>query len=240
MIVLIAGDLRLRSLGVLTAVCLLLAGLGSWTRAPDPSLALQSSSGAVDVWILDNGFHTDLAVPRAVLEAGDDPLARAVRALPSGDWILIGWGDARFYVETSPIPDRLPDGVRAFFAPGNASVVMLDPSAADPATAYAPGVALRVRLSERGFRSLERRLEASLRVADGELVRGPPSQVGDGRFYESVETFWIGHLCNHWTGELLHAGGLPLRPVRSIVSSEIVRMAERSRTAQQVGPTGRE
>jgi hypothetical protein len=221
-------------------VCLVLAGLGSWTRAPDPALAAQGSNGAVDVWILDNGFHTDLALPRARVEAGDDPLARAVRALPPGDWILIGWGDALFYVETAPISGRLADGVRAFFRPGNASVVMLDPSGADPETDYEPGVAHRVQLSERGLRALERRLEASLRVADGDLVRGPASQVGDGRFFESVETFWIGHLCNHWTGELLHAGGLPLRPVRSIVSSEIVRMAQRSHAAQEVGATGRE
>ena len=95
MIPLFAGDLRLRSLGVLTAVCLALAGLGSWTRAPDPALAPQDATDAVDVWILDNGFHTDLALPRDRLEAGDDLLARAVRALPSGDWILVGWGDAR-------------------------------------------------------------------------------------------------------------------------------------------------
>lgn len=240
MISLFAGDLRLRSLGVLTAVCLVLAGLASWTRAPDPALAPQGATDAVDVWILDNGFHTDLALPRTRLEAGEDPMARAVRALPPGEWILVGWGDARFYVETAPISERLPDGARAFFRPGNASVVMLDPSGADPETGYAPGVAHRVRLSQAGLRALERRLETSLRVRDGDLVRGPRSQVGDGRFFESVETFWIGHLCNHWTGELLHAGGLPLRPVRSIVSSEIVRMAERSRATQEAGPIGRE
>jgi hypothetical protein len=238
---LMLGGLRLRRAALVTALALTLAGFGAWTRAPDPALLATDRAPTVDVWILDNGFHTDLALPRALLEADDDPLARAVRDLPPGDWILVGWGDARFYVETSPISGRLLNGARAFLAPGNASVVMLDPSLADPETAYRPGVAHRIRLSEPGYRALERRLEASLRVEDGRLVPGPTSQIGDGRFFESVETFWIGHLCNHWTGELLHAGGLPLRAVRSIVSAEIVGMARRSQVATQAaGPTGEE
>ena len=233
--------LGLRRAALATALALTLAGLGGWTRAPDPALTTSAQAPTVDIWVIDNGFHTDLALPRALLEADDDALARAVRGLPPGDWILVGWGDARFYVETSPIPERLPDGARAFLAPGNPSVVMLDPSPVDPEAAYRPGAAHRVRLSEQGFRALKRRLEASLRVEDGRLVPGPPSQIGDGRFFASVETFWIGHLCNHWTGELLHAGGLPLRPVRSIVSAEIVGMARRSQVAAQAaGPTGEE
>lgn len=238
---LMLGGLGLRRAALGTALALTLAGLGGWTRAPDPALRPTDGTPTVEVWILDNGFHTDLALPRRLLEADDDALARAVRGLPPGDWILVGWGDARFYVETSPIPWRLPDGARAFLAPGNASVVMLDPSPADPGTAYRPGAAHRVRLSEPGYRALERRLEASLRVEDGRLVPGPPAQVGDGRFFESVETFWVGHLCNHWTGELLHAGGLPLRPVRSMVSAEIVRMARRSQVmTREAGATGEE
>ena len=241
MIALTLDGLRLRSVAALSALALTLAGLGGWARAPDPSLAASAQAPTIDIWVVDNGFHTDLALRRALLEADDDALGRAVRALPPGDWVLVGWGDARFYVETSPFHERLPDGARALLAPGNASVVMLDPSTADPATAHAPGVAHRVRLSRRGFHALERRLEASLRIRNGGLIPGPPSQVGDGRFFESVETFWIGHLCNHWTGELLHAGGLPLRPVRSIVSSEIVRMARRSQTTNEgAGSTGRE
>ncbi|MBU3969612.1 MAG: DUF2459 domain-containing protein, partial [Alphaproteobacteria bacterium] len=109
---------RLAAAAVFGAV----AAFWTWTTPADPALwPTAPGEAGVEVQMLDNGFHTDLAVPRAALEARTGPLAEAVRSLPPGDWILIGWGDARFYVDQSPIGDRLPDGARAFFRSGNAS-----------------------------------------------------------------------------------------------------------------------
>ena len=111
------------------------AALLTWTR---PGASIPSITDApVTVYLLDNGFHTDLAVPRAALERRGGPLGQAVADLAPGDWILIGWGDAAFYVDQSPISDRLPDGARAFFRPGNPSVVMLDPESLDPRDRHA-------------------------------------------------------------------------------------------------------
>jgi Protein of unknown function (DUF2459) len=130
----------------------LLAGVWTAQRPGDPALfPAASSETAIVVHLLDNGFHTDLAVPRAALAAGDDALARAVRALPPGDWVRIGWGDSVFYVEQGAISGRLPDGARAFFKPGgNPSVLMLDPDPTDPALFAEPGRAT-LRLSPQGF-----------------------------------------------------------------------------------------
>src|SRR5690606_34200375 len=75
------------------------AALWTWTAPGDPALwPARAGEPGVEVHLLDNGFHTDLALPRAALEARTGPLAEAARALPPGDWILIGWGDAKFYV----------------------------------------------------------------------------------------------------------------------------------------------
>ena len=68
-------------------------------------------------------------------------MAEASRSLGRGDWILIGWGDATFFVDQSPMETRLLDGLRAFFWPGNASVVMLDPEPGDPTRRFAAGSA---------------------------------------------------------------------------------------------------
>ena len=43
------------------------------------------------------------------------------------------------------------------------------------------------------------------------------------RFFASRETFSILHLCNHWTAGVLNAGGVTIRPARSIFSSEVMR-----------------
>ena len=203
--------------------------LWTWTAPGDPARwrAAPNAPG-VELHLLDNGFHTDLAVPRRALEMRDGPLAEAVRGLPAGDWILIGWGDAKFYVDQSPMESRLPDGARAFFRPGNPSVIMLDPAQRDPRALFAEDGRRTFRLSPAGFDAMAAQVEASLDLSEG----GPriaAARVGDdARFFASRETFSIAHLCNHWTAGVLNAAGLPVRPFRSIVSSELMAAIDRA------------
>jgi uncharacterized protein (TIGR02117 family) len=208
----------------------LIAALWTLTRPGDPALypATPGEAG-VTVYLLDNGFHTDLAVPRAALMEGGGALAEATASLAPGDWVLVGWGDATFYVDQSPISGRLVDGARAFFRPGNASVVMLDPEARDPARRFRAEDRQALRLSSAGMAALRERVEASLMTdATGRPVLAAARAGDDARFFQSRETFWIGHLCNHWTAELLSAAGLPVRPYRSLTSGEVMRTADRA------------
>ena len=205
------------------------AALWTWTAPGDPALWPASATDAgVEVQVLDNGFHTDLAVPRAALEARTGPLADAVRGLPPGDWVLIGWGDARFYVDQSPIGDRLPDGARAFFRPGNASVIMLDPAQRDPSDLVAADRRRDLRLSAAGFEAMAAHIEASLDLDHGRARIAAARAGDDARFFASHEHFWIGRLCNHWSAGVLNAAGLPARPLRSVTSSEVMATVERA------------
>lgn len=207
-----------------------LLALWTWTAPGDPALWPAPTGGdGIEVSLLDNGFHTDLAVPRAALEARGGPLAEAVRGLPPGDWILVGWGDAKFYVDQSPIHHRLPDGARAFFRPGNPSVVMLDPAQRDPRETYAEEGRHDFHLSRAGFEALAARLEGSLDLSSGRARIAAARQGDDARFFASREHFWIGRLCNHWTAGLLNAAGLEVRPFRSITSSEVMATVERAK-----------
>ena len=214
---------------LLAALIGAVAALLTWTKPGDAT-----PTGAPDtvvVQVLDNGFHTDLAVPREALVRRGGPLARAVAGLAPGDWILIGWGDARFYVDRSPIADRLPDGARAFLRPGNPSVVMLDPVTADPRISYGEDSAA-LTLTQAQFDRLAARVEASLDLSNGAPRIATARPGDDARFFVSRETFSILHLCNHWTASVLNAGGVPVRPVQSITSAEVmrsVRAAERER-----------
>lgn len=203
--------------------------LWTWTAPGDAALWPASATDAgIEVHVLDNGFHTDLAVPRAALEARTGPLAEAVRGLPPGDWILIGWGDAKFYVDQSPITDRLPDGARAFFRPGNASVIMLDPARRDPRDLVAAERRRSLGLSPAGFEAMADHIEASLALEDGRARIAAARAGDDARFFASREHFWVGRLCNHWSAGVLNAAGLPVRPFRSITSSEVMATVERA------------
>ncbi len=205
------------------------AALWTWTAPGDPGLwrAAPGEPG-VELHLLDNGFHTDLAVPRAALEARGGPLAEAVRGLAPGDWILIGWGDAKFYVDQSPMESRLPDGARAFFRPGNPSVIMLDPAQRDPQAMFAEDGRRAFRLTPAGFEAVAAHIEASLDLSGGGPRVAAVREGDDARFFASRETFSIAHLCNHWTAGVLNAGGLPVRPFRSIVSSELMAAIDRA------------
>ena len=205
------------------------AALWTWTAPGAPAVWPGAATGSgVEVHVLDNGFHTDLAVPRALLEARTGPLAKAVRDLPPGDWVLIGWGDARFYVDQSPITDRLPDGARAFFRPGNASVIMLDPAQRDPRDLVAAERRRSLRLSAAGFAAMVDHIEASLELEDGRARIATARAGDDARFFASHEHFWIGRLCNHWSAGVLNAAGLPVRPLRSITSAEVMATIDRA------------
>ena len=204
------------------------AALMTWTRAaPD-----HPGPEVVPVRLIDNGFHTDLAVPRAALIARGGPLAEAAAMLEAGDWVLIGWGDARFYVQTTPIHTRLPDGARAFFARGNPSVVMLFPVSGDPALRAPEGQSRSWSISPAAFDAMAGRVERSLDLSSGAprigAVRTDPGDYGSAaRFFASNEAFWIGHLCNHWTSQVLNAGGVDVRPFRSVVAAEVVAGVDR-------------
>ena len=218
---------------ILVALLGLAAGLWTWTRPGDPALyPAASGQPVVEGWILDNGFHTDLALPRSAFAETPGPLSEAVRSLGPGEWILIGWGDAKFYVDQSPITDRLPDGARAFFSPGNPSVVMLDPEQADPRTWIAEDGRQPLRLSPVAFTALARRVEASLELSTGSARVAAARPGDDARFFASHETFSILHLCNHWTAAVLSAAGVPIQPLRAITSTGVMVDAARANRPQ--------
>jgi hypothetical protein len=213
---------------VLAAALGVIAALWTWTLPGDPARFPVTGSGAVEIHILNNGFHTDLAVPRARLEAGGGPLAQASRTLGPGDWVLIGWGDAKFFVDESPMEGRLLDGARAFFRPGNPSVVMLDPEAGDPGRRFPPDRRRTVRLSQARFDALRARIETSLALEDGR-PRLTTARPGAGaRFFASRETFWIGYICNSWMARVLNAGGVPVRPMRAVTAGEVIASLDRA------------
>lgn len=206
----------------------LITALWTWTLPGYPSRFPTMEPGDVEVHVLNNGFHTDLAVPRARLEAGGGPLAQASRSLGAGDWVLIGWGDARFFVDESPMEGRLVDGARAFFMPGNASVVMLDPEAGDPSRRFSADSRRTLRLSRAGFDAMRARIEASLELEDGGPRLSTARPGAGARFFAGHEKFWVGYLCNNWTARVLNAAGLPVRPMRAVTAGEVIASLDRA------------
>lgn len=186
----------------------------------DPRL-FPSTPGAapVSVYLIGNGYHTSLVVPTARLLAHSGPSAQAAAlASAHAPFTEIGWGDAKFYVETGLSPRRALDGLRAFFAPNNPSAVMLAPLRAAPDQLWSTGV-VRLELSDAGFERMAASLDHSFALKGGALQG---FAAPDGWFFKSVEHFSIVHLCNHWAAERLNAAGVPVRPVLDTLPAGLV------------------
>ncbi len=223
----------------LALVVLAAAVTGLYRRDGDPALYPPPPGEGIQIHILDNGFHTDLVLPRDAVEAGRGPLAAAVRRLPPGERVYIGWGDARFFVEEGPVSGRWTDGLRALVARDNPSVVRLYAGGLPTASAQAPVQGLW--LSRAGLQGLVARVDRSLATDAGGAPVLVQVRASDGAwFFASREAFWIGHLCNHWTIEALSAAGITVWPWRPMTSGEVLRTVRRAKARAAALDLGRQ
>jgi hypothetical protein len=199
------------------ALLLALAGLLLIHRDQDSGLYPPLEGDSVTVWVADNGFHSDLVLPTERLRARGGPMAEALKAMPPTPFVAIGWGDAKFFTDSSPAQGRILDGLRALFAPGNPSVVRIDPLNRPPAEAYRETV-LELQLSRAGFERLVRHLDRSFTLTL-EPVAPLPKAPFDSRYFRSREQFSVLHDCNDWTAQMISAAGAPTRPAVDALSA---------------------
>ena len=207
------APLRVRwgSVCAVVAVFILLLTLAT-AKGGDPARYPAPRGLGVTVYLIDNGWHSDIAVPTAAIEARGDALAIAARQTSDAPWTLIGWGDAGFYEASSPALSRIPDGLAALLG-GRPTVVHLEGVFAAPDRTWGRGVR-PITLSRAGLAALLARADRSLAPGPGGApIMAPIRRVPDEAFFTSNERFSVIHLCNHWTADLLHAAGLPVTPV---------------------------
>jgi len=197
----------------------LLGALAAWVavtaHGPDRRLFPGPPGAAwTTIYLIDNGFHTDLALPAASLLAHRGPASLAAAETTHQPWLAIGWGDERFYSQSGFTSARVLDALRALFLPGNPSVVRIEGLPRPPDQIYVASAVQPILVTDAGLERLEARIDRSLALGpDGRPLRGPTSDASDAAFFRSVEHFSLAHLCNHWIAELLHSAGLPTTPV---------------------------
>jgi len=202
---------RRRGRWALAAALLLVLIVLATARGGDPALYPAKAGDTVPVFLLENGFHTDVLLPQAAIQAHGGPLAAAATLTSADPWMMVGWGDARFYEATSPWQDRILDGLAALFG-GRPTVVHLEGVWGSPDRVWASGVH-RIVLSREGLAALMSRADRSFAIgADGKPEASPAPHLGGEAFFQSGEAFSLFHLCNHWAAELLNAAGVPDTP----------------------------
>ena len=211
-------------LGIFVFATMLTARPGNPALWPPPA-----GSATVRVYLVSNGYHAGLALPRPALgelagARGHAALNAVTQRFSSYPWLEFGWGEREFYRSVPTIAHlTIPLALRALFAPGNSSAVHVVGLGADPAQVFPSADRVAIEISARGFEQLALRLDQAFVAPDaGVLADLGPGLYGPSLFYPANGTFSILKLCNHWIADLLDAAGLPTTPVLATVPAGLM------------------
>lgn len=223
--------MRGRRLTAAGAACLGLLVLATLlgVRWGDPSLYPAKTEPGIPVFLVSNGYHSGLILPRPDLARmagrGDAAAVLSVATrFAHYDWIEAGWGEDRFY---RAVPNAASMdwslAVRALFKPGNLSVLHVVGIEGDPRGPFRGADLVALHLSEAGFLRLVSLLDASFARDAGGLPQDlGPGLYGPSLFYRATGAFWLANLCNHWTARLLDAAGVPVAPLLATLPRGLV------------------
>ena len=186
-------------LAYLLAACV----LGNIVREPQ-----RHGAQAITIYLLDNGVHTDLALPLAndtfdwtgVINPND---ARDLRFFPT--YVAFGWGDRAFYLETPQWRDlKLTTAWNAISGQG---ATVIHATYLPPLRASANSIAITVSREE--YQALAASIRASFQQDDDGRARTIDRAYGDNdAFYAARGSYSLFATCNSWTNRQLKAAGL--------------------------------
>ncbi|WP_114781752.1 TIGR02117 family protein [Botryobacter ruber] len=169
----------------------------------------QTDTSDVQIFVTDNGVHTDIVVPvrTALLDWRTRlPLDQYADADSSYTHVGFGWGDRRFYMKTPEWKDLRPGVfVTALFWPTRSAMhVHYVPRPLTVNKYQRP-----VQLSQEQYRQLVAFLQQSFQQQDGEFILIPGAGYsGEDNFYEAHGRFYILRNCNNWTNRGLKEAGV--------------------------------
>jgi uncharacterized protein (TIGR02117 family) len=159
------------------------------------------------VYIITNGYHSGLILP--VSAEGEDlsllirPTDLSNRKL-AGNWLLFGWGDRDFYLNTPTLADiKFSTAIHALAGSGQTLVHVDHLQSPDDVVDPRP-----IRLDAAAYQKLTRFIRASLAIdANGYPVVIAGYNESDV-FYEARGRYNLLHSCNNWTSDALAAAGV--------------------------------
>lgn len=200
----------------------LLGGLAGCAVLP---IAGRVPDGAAVIYIIDQGWHTDIGIP---IEELKGPVARLVRRFPGVRVVVFGFGQREYYMAAHPDSGDM----LAALLPGT-SVLLLTALRLPPAEVFPGRPIVILHLPDAGLDRIVNRLwEEMEKAPDGSAISLAQGPTTDSVFYASNETYDAFHTCNTWAAILLRDGGLPINP-HVVFSEQVMRQAAWLASQQQ-------
>jgi uncharacterized protein (TIGR02117 family) len=183
--------------------------------APPPPLNRLEATRTV--YVVENGWHTDIVLARADLPP--NRLAEAAD-FPEATFLEFGWGNRDYYPAPHP---SFTMALKAALTPTPAvlQVVGLHQPLQQ---SYSEVQVLSVVLTAAGFDRMTAGIDADFeRPFGGRAPAIGPGLYPDSRFYRARGHFHLFNNCNTWVAKKLAAAGLPLSPDGVITAVDLMR-----------------
>lgn len=180
-----------------------------------------SDEDQITLYLVKQRWHTGLVIETAIV---DTAIWNDIKDFKHPKYIDVGWGDAAFYQH----PDfDLELAVEALF--------FLTPSALRiegfnfPIREYLEmcDVALKLKVSEEGFRKICRFIQSTYYHDDGGNFEILSSRfAGNVKFYRANGNYHVFNTCNTWMAECLAKGGVKIH-TQIILAEQLFKEAEK-------------
>ncbi len=206
-------------------LCVLLASafLAGVCLAPQPARAAPDAAAPapsdekVTIYVTSGPIHSDIIIPRSAFAHAPPMMRKVVDNAKGGPWIIFGWGPYWFGRETRGGPFHAQPilGINAVVTTlipqlsTRLRVAALDQPGPAPLEFEGTMFLLAVPMSADGLQKSIERIAATIETThDGSPVLGEQGGVAPGvTMYRSREIYHAVHNCNHWSSEVLAAGG---------------------------------
>ncbi|MEQ8602939.1 MAG: DUF2459 domain-containing protein [Marivibrio sp.] len=203
-----------RSLVLLLAGWLAACGAGQAPAPPPPA-----DAGPKDrtIWVVSNGWHTEIALDRVDLKASR-AAPPEIEDLPEARYLSFSWGDRAYFKERN---QSLGAVIEAAITPTPAvlHLVGLD---GPPPEAYAHLAVYELSITEAGLERLVAAMSAAF-TRDGEARAQPvaPGLMTRSFFYDARGEFHLFNTCNTWTARMLRTAGVDISPAGVMTASHV-------------------
>lgn len=191
--------------------------------------------GGIPVFVVSNGFHTDLVVPVREPRTGTDWLqqldqSQLTAQFAGHEYAAFGWGSERFYLAS--YGGRMP-GVGTVLRAAGPGRTLMHVGFYQRAPPPGPRV-VALQISEDQYRRLTTRLQQSFAPDSAGRVqlRNAAGYTSSDFFFRARGRYHALRTCNDWTAATLRRAGLRA-PLKSPLAGPVLRQLRRSRAAGQ-------
>jgi uncharacterized protein (TIGR02117 family) len=184
-----------------------------------PAALMADSTGSRSVYVISNGWHTGLVLPRGQVSAEAWPEQGELAPAP---YLEVGWGDSAAY-----LADRMTVPLALGAALGSASAALqvagLD---ALPTERGREIEVVELRLAPREFDDLSRFISQTYaRDGAGDTIRLARGYTDNSAFYRATGRYHLFNTCNTWTAKALRAAGCPIVSALILTASQLMDQA---------------